>query len=143
MAYVENDAITVMSDEEAWDLLTREPIGRLATTIGDDIEMFPINYVLDGRTIVFRTAQGSKLFELTVNSRVAFEVDSYEDEGGWSIVVHGDAEVLEDPAEIETVEQLPLRPWVPTIKTTYVRIRPNYLSGHRFRFGDEPEAWHL
>lgn len=143
MAYVENDAITVMSDDEAWDLLGKEPIGRLATTIGDDIEMFPVNYVLDGQTLVFRTAQGSKLFELTVNSRVAFEVDSYDADGGWSIVLHGDAEVLEDPDEVVRLEQLPLRPWVPTIKTTYVRIRANYLSGRRFRFGEEPEAWHL
>lgn len=143
MAYVENEAVTVMSDEESWALLAHEPLGRLATTIGDDIEMFPVNYVLDGETVVFRTAQGSKLFELTVNSRVAFEVDAYAGEGGWSIVVHGDAEVLEDPAEVERVEQLPLRPWVPTIKTIYVRIRPHYVSGRRFRFGDEPEAWHL
>ncbi|QGF24917.1 pyridoxamine 5'-phosphate oxidase family protein [Raineyella fluvialis] len=143
MAYVENDAITVLSDEESWELLAQQPIGRLATTIGDDIEMFPVNYVLDGQTVVFRTAQGSKLFELTVNSRVAFEVDSYEDEGGWSIVVHGDAEVLQDVNEIAAVEQLPLRPWVATIKTTYVRIRPHYVSGRRFRFGEEPESWHL
>lgn len=144
MAYQEySDAVTELGEDEAWQLLAGVPIGRLATTIGDDIEVFPVNHVVDDGTVVFRTAQGSKLFELTVNSRVAFEADAYDEVGGWSVVVHGEAQVLQDPAEIEQAEQLPLRPWVATLKTTYVRIRPHRVSARRFRFGEEPEGWHL
>lgn len=143
MADVENEAITELTEGESWALLRGAPIGRLATTIGDDIEVFPVNYVLDGESLVFRTSQGSKLFELTVNSRVAFEVDSYGAEGGWSVVVHGEARVLSDGEELARAERLPLRPWIPTVKTTYVRIAPHLVSGRRFRFGDEPEGWHL
>lgn len=144
MAYHElNDAVTELSEQEAWQLLAGAPIGRLATTIGDDIELFPVNHVIDEGTVLFRTAQGSKLFELTVNPRVAYEVDGYDDVAGWSVVVHGEAEVLSDQEELERVEQLPLRPWVATVKTNYVRIRPTSVTGRRFRFGDEPEGWHL
>lgn len=143
MAYAENEAITELSEQESWELVSSVPIGRLATTIGDDIEMFPLNHVVDNETIVFRTAQGSKLFELTVNDRVAYEVDHYAGNGGWSVVVHGEAEVLSGADEIDRAQQLPLKPWIPTIKTNFVRIVPRYVSGRRFRFGEEPEAWHL
>lgn len=144
MAYHElNDAVTELSEQEAWQLLADAPIGRLATTIGDDIELFPVNHVIDDGTVVFRTAQGSKLFELTVNPRVTYEVDGYDDAAGWSVVVHGEAEVLSDQEELERVEQLPLRPWVATVKTNYVRIRPTSVTGRRFHFGDEPEGWRL
>ncbi len=143
MAYAENEAVTELSEQESWELVGSVPIGRLATTIGDDIEMFPLNHVVDGETIVFRTAQGSKLFELTINDRVAYEVDDYDGNGGWSVVVHGEAEVLSDTDEIYRAQQLPLKPWIPTIKTNFVRIVPRYVSGRRFRFGAEPEGWHL
>lgn len=143
MAYHElNEAVSELSEQEAWQLLADTPIGRLATTIGDDIELFPVNHVVDDGTVVFRTAQGSKLFELTVNPRVAYEVDGYDDTTGWSVVLHGEAEVLSGE-ERERAEQLPLRPWVATIKTNYVRIRPHSVTGRRFHFGDEPEGWHL
>lgn len=144
MAFHElNDAVTELGEDESWALLASTPIGRLSTTIGDDIEVFPVNHVVDEGTIVFRTAQGSKLFELTVNPRVAYETDAHDEQGGWSVVVHGEAEVLEDSEEIERAARLPLRAWIPTIKTTYVRIRPLRVTGRRFRFGDEPEGWHL
>ena len=143
MAYAEVDAVTEISDEESWRLMTGAQLGRLATSIGDDIEVFPVNYVVDHRSIVFRTAEGSKLFELTVNSRVAFEVDESAGDGGWSVVLHGEAKVLDDEDEIAAAQTLPLRPWVPTIKTIFVRVLPQRVSGRRFRFGEEPEAWHL
>ncbi len=143
MAGAEVDAVTEISDEESWGLLAGAQLGRLATSIGDDIEMFPVNYVVDHDSIVFRTAEGSKLFELTVNSRVAFEVDESTGDGGWSVVLHGDAKVLEDEDEIAHAQTLRLRPWVPTIKTTFVRIVAHRVSGRRFRFGEEPEGWHL
>ena len=139
----QNEAITELTEQESWELLAGVPIGRLATTIGDDIELFPVNHVVDNGTVVFRTSQGSKLFELTVNSKVAYEVDAYDDKSGWSVVVHGEAEVLSDSEDLEHAEQLPLRPWIPTVKTNFVRIHPNRVSGRRFRFGAEPEGWHL
>lgn len=139
----QNEAITELTEQESWKLLAGAPIGRLATTLGDEIELFPVNHVVDDGTIVFRTSQGSKLFELTVNSRVAYEVDAYDDKGGWSVVVHGEAEVVSGSEELEHAEQLPLRPWIPTVKTHFVRIRPIRVSGRRFRFGDEPEGWQL
>lgn len=141
--FAENEPIAKLDEDQAWQLVASRHYGRLATTIGDDIEMFPVNFVVDDGAVVFRTAAGSKLFELTVNSRVAFEVDHVEGAGGWSVVLHGDARVLQEGDEIAHAETLDLRPWLPTIKTTFVRIEADRVSGRAFRFGEEPEGWHL
>lgn len=131
------EAVTELSEKEAWELLATRPVGRLATSVAQQPDIFPVNFVLDDGCIVFRTAQGSKLLELTINEHVAFEVDDWEtDLGGWSVVCHGTAEVIEHQADLERAESLDLRPWVQTIKTVFVRIRVVEIVGRRFRFGN-------
>ncbi len=125
-----------LSEAEAWELLATRPVGRLATSVAQQPDIFPVNFVVDDGCIVFRTAQGSKLLELTINERVAFEVDDWEvDLGGWSVVCRGAAEVIEQQADLEHAESLDLRPWVQTIKTVFVRIRVREIVGRRFHFG--------
>ncbi|WP_026928155.1 pyridoxamine 5'-phosphate oxidase family protein [Granulicoccus phenolivorans] len=126
----------------AWDLLATQSVGRLATSLEREPDIFPVNFVVDGETLVFRTGTGTKLFELVANSHVAFETDSWvPGKDGWSVVVKGTAEVLEHIADIEAAEKLPLTPWIPTIKTHFVRITPSEVSVRRFTFGPEPELW--
>ena len=55
------------------------------------------------------------------------------------MVVKGRAHVLDKQAEIFAAEAIGLRSWVPTIKTVFVRIAPNEVTGRRFQFGPEPE----
>lgn len=81
--------------------------------------MVPVNYAVNGQTLVFRTARGSKLAGgVMSNAAVVFEVDAIDDgaEVGRSVVLHGGvADVL--PAEAEPmIEQLGLRPWLDTVK---------------------------
>ncbi|MFH8250225.1 pyridoxamine 5'-phosphate oxidase family protein [Microbacterium sp. B2969] len=64
-----------LTDDQCWNLLARCSLGRLAVAIDGQPEIFPVNYVVDGPRVLFRTAPGSKLAELTANPRVAFEVD--------------------------------------------------------------------
>ena len=48
-------------------------MGRLAVAAAGEVDIFPINYAdVDRDTILFRTAEGTKLLELTINGRVAF-----------------------------------------------------------------------
>ena len=130
--------ITVISDDESWERLAAERVGRLVTHVGGVVDIVPINFVVDGRSIVFRTAAGSKLAGLTINSDVVFEVDYFDEERGWSVVVRGAARALELEAEIALAEALPLKPFVPTLKPTFVRIDPTAISGREFQFGEEP-----
>jgi nitroimidazol reductase NimA-like FMN-containing flavoprotein (pyridoxamine 5'-phosphate oxidase superfamily) len=136
-----NDAVVTLSEERCWNLLARRELGRLALDADGEPDIFPVNYVVDGRSLLFRTAQGSKLFELTVNDEVIFEVDAHTDTDAWSVVVRGRAHRLDTSDEVRAADTLPLTPWVPTLKYNYVRITPSALTGRAFRIGPEPERY--
>ncbi|SRR6266498_3053458 len=126
--------VSVLDEDECWRLLKTAEVGRLAVVAAGEPEIFPITYVIDDATVVFRTAEGMKLAALTVFSRVAFEVDGYDDASGeaWSVVVKGNAERLERFSDIYAAEELPLFPWQAGPKQWFVRIGPATVSGRRF-----------
>jgi nitroimidazol reductase NimA-like FMN-containing flavoprotein (pyridoxamine 5'-phosphate oxidase superfamily) len=133
--------VTAMGEEECWSLLARNQLGRLAVAVGGEPDIFPVNYVTDGPTVLFRTAPGSKLADLSVNPRVAFEADEYDDTFGASVVLRGVARRLELQREIDEADALPLTPWTPTLKYRWVRIVPASISGRRFVRGPEPDRY--
>lgn len=136
-----NEAVSRLSEGECWGRLRTQQLGRLVTHVGDVLDVYPVNYVVDHDTIVFRTAEGSKLFELTVNDEVLFEVDDHTDEDAWSVVVRGHARRLATSAEVQAADDLPLRPWIPTLKYNYVRVAPTSLTGRAFTIGPEPDRY--
>jgi nitroimidazol reductase NimA-like FMN-containing flavoprotein (pyridoxamine 5'-phosphate oxidase superfamily) len=135
----ERGPITVLSDDESWNLLKSAALGRLVTHIGDQLEIFPVNFVTQHGTLLFRTAEGTKLFGAVMNDKVLFEVDDHTVAEGWSVVIRGTAHVLTASDEIHEADRAQLLPWVATEKLRYVRITPNEMSGRRFVFGPEPE----
>ena len=138
----DEDPISVLNRAEAWKLLKGQTLGRLAVSVTGQPDIFPVNFHADDASIVFRTAPGSKLLEVTINDRVAFETDSYDIDEAWSVVVKGTATVLQDQAEIFAAEDLGLRSWVPTLKPVFVRIVPVEVTGRRFQFGPlEPDYY--
>src|SRR4051794_22600393 len=81
----------VLEADECWLLLSSAAIGRLAVSVAGDVDIFPVNYVVDDGALVFRTAEGTKLVELVIAGRVAFEVDGLDPAAGeaWSVVIKG------------------------------------------------------
>ena len=136
-----NDAVVTLSEERCWNLLARRELGRLALDAGGEPDIFPVNYVVDGSRILFRTAPGSKLATLAVSPRVAFEVDEYDDTFAASVIVKGVAERLDRQRDIDDADALPLRPWIPTLKYRWVRITPPQISGRWFRRTPEPDRY--
>ncbi|GAA2965042.1 MULTISPECIES: pyridoxamine 5'-phosphate oxidase family protein [Microbacterium] len=136
-----DDVVATLSDAECWQLLAGEELGRLVTRVGDVLDIFPVNYVVDRDTVVFRTAAGSKLVELTVNDEVLFEVDHYTDAAAWSVIIRGRAQRLATEEDVEAADELPLRPWLPTLKYHYVRVSAETMSGRSFRRGPEPDRY--
>ena len=136
-----DEAVQELDRAECRELLKQGVLGRLATAVGGEVDIFPVNYYSDGDSILIRTAPGTKLLELTVHSAVAFETDGYTDEEAWSVVVHGRARQLEQQAEIDEADRAPLQPWVPTLKYCYIHVDITALSGRRFRRSAEPERW--
>ena len=140
---MENSAgpVTLLSDRECWDRLSEQQLGRLVTRVGNVLDIFPVNYTVDRETLVFRTAEGSKLTEVTINDEVLFEVDEYTATDAWSVVVRGTAHRLDTPDEVAAADLLPLEPWIPTVKYNYVRIVAASLSGREFVRGAEPDRY--
>lgn len=136
-----SETVRHLDSAESWERMRRHELGRLVTHAGNVLDIFPVNYIVDGESVVFRTAEGSKLVELTVNDEVLFEVDDYTDTDAWSVVVRGTAERIESLAEQEAVEKLGLAPWIPTLKYNFVRVTATSLSGRAFRRSGEPERY--
>lgn len=138
-----NDVIRKLSDEESLELLSTKTFGRLVVRRKDDMDLFPLNYVVHEGNIYFRTAEGSKLFSLTLNDDVLFEADHVDAEAqeAWSVIVKGSARALTSTSDIEKADELPLKPWLPTLKYNYVVVTPKDISGRKFHLGDEPERY--
>ena len=67
-----------LTEELCWSALESAAMGRLAVVSEGDLDIYPINFVVDGTKIYFRTAPGSKLDALTENDRVVLEIDAVD-----------------------------------------------------------------
>lgn len=131
----------VLSVDESWNLLSGVTLGRLVTCVERYPEIFPVNFVVQRKTVLFRTAEfASKLFTVVMNARVAFEADDHNVAEGWSVIVKGTAQVLNTRGEIEEAQRAQLLPWTAGEKSRYVRVFPSEITGRRFRFGSAPDA---
>jgi nitroimidazol reductase NimA-like FMN-containing flavoprotein (pyridoxamine 5'-phosphate oxidase superfamily) len=135
----QGEPMDILSESESWSLLSGVALGRLVTSVEGEPEIFPVNFVVQRRTVLFRTAEGAKLFTVVMNNRVAFEADDHNVSEGWSVIVKGRARVLNTSAEIQEAERAQLLPWTATSKRRYVRVIPSVITGRRFRFGSEPD----
>lgn len=132
---------TVLSATDCWKLLEHCQHGRLALSVADEPDIYPINFIAHQGKLLLRTNPGTKLAELAVNRRVAFEADGITSGEAWSVVAKGTARILESQSEIDAADALPLRPWIATRKYTFVEITPTEVSGRYFIFGSEPDRY--
>jgi uncharacterized protein len=122
-----------LTKAECFELLANERLGRVAVVDDHGPVVFPVNFVLDRHTVVFRTEQGTKLHAARRGSRVCFEVDRANAAAhtGWSVIVRGEITEVTDRAELERLRELPLPAWAPGVRDRYVRILPAVLTGRR------------
>jgi uncharacterized protein len=133
-----DDGVTILSESECWDLMAGVTLGRLVTSVDGQPEIFPVNFAVQHRTVLFRTAEGTKLVSTVINNNVLFEVDDHSVAEGWSVIVKGIARSLRTEEEFEEAERAQVLPWVASEKTHYVRVLPRQVTGRRFRFGALP-----
>jgi uncharacterized protein len=133
--------ITMLEANTCWALLRSSEVGRLAVSIGNCPDIFPINFVVDHGTLVFRAAEGTKLPAAVLGEAVAFEVDGYAEAGeAWSVVMRNRATEIERVQDVFDALDLPLFPWHAAPKHRFMRIEPENVSGRRFNVVD-PSVW--
>jgi uncharacterized protein len=133
-----DDGVAILPVHECWELLGSLALGRLVTYADGQPDIFPVNYVVQRRTVLFRTAAGTKLVSSAIDNRVLFEVDDHNVAEAWSVIVRGRARSLRTPEELEEAERAQVLPWTRPEKTHYVRIVPESITGRRFQFGSPP-----
>lgn len=112
-------------------------VGRVEVIHDNRPDVLPVNYVVVDGSVVFRTGEGEKLAAAVDGAFVAFDVDAIDAswEEGWSVVVHGQAELLRSTAEIEHLNGLLARSWVPTERVHHIRIVPESITGRSIDAG--------
>jgi uncharacterized protein len=130
---IDRNGLEVLSREECVRLLGETSLGRIGVHVSSLPVVLPVNYALDGDSIVFRTGEGSKLDAATRNAVVAFEVDDVDPvyHEGWSVMVTGMAREVTDADEIEQLSRLPLAHWAPVPGRRFVRVPLELVSGRR------------
>ncbi|HEX9682499.1 MAG TPA: pyridoxamine 5'-phosphate oxidase family protein [Acidimicrobiales bacterium] len=131
----EKTGLEVLTRQECLQLLASHHLGRLGLSIGSRPMVLPVNYVLDGERIIFRTDEGTKFNEAVRGSFVALEIDDIDTfyRSGWSVVVAGRADEVTNDADRKHVQDLPLRPWARGQKSHWVAIEPTTITGRRIR----------
>lgn len=134
--------VTELAASACWTLLRSAVVGRLAVCVDGLPDIFPVNFVVDRGTVVFRTAIGTKLAAAMTNPDVAFEVDGFhaETDEAWSVVLKGRAGKISDLQELLDTTSFPLAPWHAEPKQQFVRIEPSTVTGRRFHVADAA-AW--
>lgn len=127
----DDGVIRKLSSEECWDLLRSTTFGRIGFQLRGRTRITPINYVVNGRRIVFRTAEGSKFYALMVEDNAVLEIDDYDDDSAWSVIAHGSVSEITDDADTPSATAN-LKPWVPTKKDHVFAIDVDKVRGRHF-----------
>ena len=132
MDITDDDRVANLDQAECWELLRSQELGRLAFTLAGETHIVPINFAVDGQTLLFNTAPGEKLLSIALGTSIAFEVDEVGDSEARSVVVRGSMRRLEED-EAHRAERVHLRPWIATEKYEVLELMPSVVTGRWFR----------
>jgi len=128
--------LTPLAEVECWQHLAGVSVGRIGLLVDGRPEVLPVNFILDGESVLFRTAEGTVLNEAAFKV-VAFEADFVEQETheAWSVLVQGVAQDITHAidANAERMRSLSLVTWAPGTRHRWFRIEPDKITGRRLR----------
>ena len=124
-----------LKPDECLRLLASVRLGRVGFTAPVGPQVLPVNHTVVDETILFRTDLYSALADGTRAAVVAFEADELDDrlQSGWSVLAIGEAQHVEDPAELTELFGRMDEPWAPGSRSLVARIVPTHVTGRRFR----------
>jgi hypothetical protein len=118
---------------ECMELLAAKTVGRIAYATESGARILPVNYILVGDSVIFRTVPAGEIFHHAVNSNCAFEIDETDEffQQGWSVVAVGRLELATDDDFAQMrYGKLP-EPWAGGDRWMFVRLPCEQVSGRR------------
>ena len=130
---IDKSGLEVLTEGECFALLETAPIGRVVYSDRALPVIVPVNFAIDGVDVVIRTGRRSRLATHAAGHVIAFEIDEIDvvSRSGWSVVLTGYLQLVDDPAEVGRLERLGLRSWAPSAHDRYLRLRPDLVTGRR------------
>ena len=123
-----------LDEAECLRLLASTTVGRVGFIVDGRPIVLPVNYAIDGRTVVFRTGEGTVL-NRTALQMIAFQVDKIDDatHSGWSVLAQGVAQDVGTAidARSEQLRRLALVTWAPDRRDRWFRLDADTLTGRR------------
>ena len=144
MTNAADPTMEVIHTEECYRLLATHELGRIGLNAEHYPLIFPVNYGLDGTTIVIRTHAGT-ILRAAEHAAVTFEVDDVDrrTRSGWSVLVRGSAEEVGPEHRADLVARTHAagaEPWAPGEKGHWIRLIPQDVTGRRIVPGELPPA---
>lgn len=120
---------------EAWQLLGRAVVARVAWQAADGISVVPVSCVVADGALWFRTTSTSSLARVGAGLEVAVEADELDPAtgSGWSVVLRAVVELVDPDDSPDVVGEL--RTWPRGPHHVYVRLEPTAVSGRRLLAG--------
>ncbi|MER5570866.1 pyridoxamine 5'-phosphate oxidase family protein [Streptomyces goshikiensis] len=126
-------ALAPLEEAECRSLLGTHGVGRIAVFTPEGPAVLPVNYLVAGPDIAFRTAVEA-LAARAEGTQVAFEIDNIDDvtAGGWSVLAVGELEAVTEPEEIRHLTAMARsQPWAGGPRTHWMKLTPVRLTGRR------------
>lgn len=127
----------ILTPDDCWRYLAKRVVGRIGFDLGQGPRIYPVNYRVDDKTVVLRTTDESELARFVelfaAGSLVAFEVDEITDEyyQGWSVLISGQLDEVDDPDELRRLHAAWPRPWAGGDRNLLIRVTPVEITGRR------------
>lgn len=118
---------------DAWHLLGRAEVARVAWYDGTQVSIVPVNYAVSDGALWFRTTPESAIVRAGAGVEVAVEVDDVGSTEGssWSVVLRSAVELVEPDQAPDSIGEL--RIWPAGARNVYVRLEPSEISGRKLQ----------
>ncbi|WP_405059965.1 pyridoxamine 5'-phosphate oxidase family protein [Kribbella sp. NBC_01505] len=130
---IDHAGLEILDEPDCLKLMQTVPIGRLVFTEGGLPTVRPVNFTVDGETVVFCTADGDKYRAAERGDIVAFETDEIDavSQTGWTVTVVGRLSRLTNTEISEVSLALLPRSLVPGWRPHFIRLTIESLRGRR------------
>ncbi|SEG94325.1 Pyridoxamine 5'-phosphate oxidase [Thermomonospora echinospora] len=137
---VDDRKLEELDRQECLELISPGGVGRVAFDDGEGPALMPVNYVVDGESVVFQTSVHGRLSRSLASlpagaeTRIAFGVDWIDDaaQKGWSVMLRGGAHRM---SEEENAAAPRVESWAGGEREAHFRLTPTSISGRRVHRG--------